>query len=143
MNQNIMKLSENIETSRVGKQWTKEEKELLIEEITNGKELDEIAKKHQRTSHGIYYQILQIASNMVKEEKIPIEKVSDDFRIEVEDIQKFINKQQNKQSSRKKITLTKCSSDEEQVSTTLTELGNKIDQLVIKIDNLVKVLSNK
>ena len=91
MYQNIQKLRENPETSNVGKKWSEEEINDLLNEIKNNKSLDEIAKIHKRTPSSIKSKLMSIAIKLL-EKNMDINEVSKVVNLSVKSIQDYIEK---------------------------------------------------
>lgn len=65
------------ETARVGLKWTDEEnKELMKEVMEDGMHLEDIAKKHQRTTRGVKLKIMSNALDMMEEKNLTIHQVA-------------------------------------------------------------------
>ena len=65
-------------------------------EILNGIDLDNVAKKHQRTVNGVKIRVMLNALNMMINKNLTIQDVSKLVNISVEDLEKYKNKQQQK-----------------------------------------------
>lgn len=92
----LASLREQSDTLRAGLKWTKEEDEQLMIEILNGIDLDNVAKKHQRTVNGVKIRVMLNALNMMINKNLTIQDVSKLVNISVEDLEKYKNKQQQK-----------------------------------------------
>ncbi len=85
---NLLKeLRENPETAAAGKRWTPEEELLLLESITNDKDIEAIAKEHKRTAGGITSRLRDIAIRMIETDGKSIQEVCDTLRLTHEEIQ--------------------------------------------------------
>lgn len=75
MHKHIKQLKKQPETAAVGNRWTPEEETRLIDSLGQGKDIDEIAKEHKRTSGGIRSRMSMIALRMIESEGKSIEEV--------------------------------------------------------------------
>lgn len=82
----IKNLQQNPQTVFVGNKWTKEEEQKLLNLISNGISISDIAKEHKRTENGILYRINQISVRFL-EDGFPIEEVSRKFNLSPEKIE--------------------------------------------------------
>lgn len=92
---NVMSKEDTI--SRVGKLWLNEEKKILLDEIINKETYEDIALKHKRTVSGIKAHIIcNIIYPRYKNNNISIDDLSNEYNIEKNMIQKYINKTETK-----------------------------------------------
>lgn len=73
--EHIKQLKEQPETAAVGNRWTPEEEAQLVDSLGNGKDIDDIANEHKRTSGGIKSRMREIAVRMIESEGKSIEEV--------------------------------------------------------------------
>ncbi len=93
MNYNELRNKE--EYSRVGVKWLKEEDLQLEEEIKEKKSYEDIALEHKRTITGIKSRIItEILYPKYKNENISLEELSEEYNIDKNIIEKYINKKQ-------------------------------------------------
>jgi lipase chaperone LimK len=132
---NIEKLRDQTETSRVGVKWTEEEDESLMDDIHKKLDINDIAKKHQRTAVGIKCRILGNSLRIMEEENISFEDVSELFHLDIEELKNYKLKQEQKAEARKnKNTLKEKSpkvSNEELMS------------VLLEIRNYLKIIAEK
>jgi hypothetical protein len=87
---------------RLGKKWSLEEDDHLLEEIENNFTNIEIAQNHDRSEHAIECRIDEIAYKMYQN-KISIQKIIYKTKISEEKLSKIILKKQNKNKKQKEI----------------------------------------
>lgn len=75
------------ELAATGTRWTLIEENKLIESLNAGKDIDEIAKEHKRTSGGIRARQREIAVRMIEIDGKSIEMVSTTLRLTLEEIE--------------------------------------------------------
>lgn len=80
---------------RSGEKWVEYEDNGLLYELQNGKKIGEIAYKHHRTIGAITSRIKKIAENMIKNNE-NIDNIVNTTKLSKEEIQKIINKKENK-----------------------------------------------
>lgn len=90
----------NEETNRAGSKWLKDEDEMLLKEIKN-KTYEEIALEHKRTVTGIKSRVISIVIYpILKKGNKNIVELADEYNIDKELIEKYINKFDKKQESK-------------------------------------------
>src|SRR6056300_1441292 len=91
------------ETSRVGKRWTEDEDNILVQELKT-KTYEEIAHEHKRTITGIKSRVISRIIYPKYKDTIEddIEEISVAYNIYSEIIRKYINKINNKEAKRNK-----------------------------------------
>lgn len=90
----------NEETNRAGSKWLKDEDEMLLKEIKN-KTYEEIALEHKRTITGIKSRVISIVIYpILKKGNKNIVELADEYNIDKELIEKYINKFDKKQESK-------------------------------------------
>ena len=92
----IMKLSEQPETAAAGKSWTLEEENQLIDSLSTGKEISDIANEHKRTMGGIKSRIRVIAFRMVETDGLTMEEVSAKLRLTPEEIKDALQRRRSR-----------------------------------------------
>lgn len=95
MNKQFHRLRQNQETARAGIQWTFVEDQKLMEAIDQKKLFEEIALQHQRTVKSIKYRSITLAMKKYKE--LPFEEMADKINLTKDDIQQYIEYQEEKQ----------------------------------------------
>jgi hypothetical protein len=84
-------------TLRVGVKWFPDEDKKLLEEINENKTFEEIALEHKRTITGIKARVIsQIIYSKYKNENKDIDDLSNEFKIDKEILNKYINKIEGK-----------------------------------------------
>lgn len=93
-------MKNNEETSRAGSKWLQEEDDLLLQEIIH-KTYDEIALNHKRTVTGIKSRVIShVIYPIYKKGNKNINELSNEYNIDKETIEKYINKIDKKQESK-------------------------------------------
>lgn len=117
----------NEERSRVGSKWSSEEDDKLLKEFTDKKTFDEIALEHKRTIGGIKSRIIShILYTEYKDGTKTIDDLSQEYNIETDLLNKYINKLENKNN-------VVIKSYEEKPKTKRILLFEKIESLETKI----------
>jgi len=125
------KLRENEETARVGCKWTDEEDEKLTEEINDKKNYEEIALEHKRTIIGIKSRVISHIIYPKYKDDINIDNISNEYNIEKEILNKYINNIKNKNVEMKiKPEIKK-----------LIDLDDRIKIIENKLDYLIDYIS--
>ena len=89
----------NEETSRAGSKWLQEEDDMLLKEIIH-KTYEEIALNHKRTVTGIKSRVIShIIYPIYKKGDKNINELSNEYNIDKETIEKYINKNEKKQDN--------------------------------------------
>jgi len=136
----LQDLGSNDETINIGKKWTIEEDDRLVQEFMDNKTYEEIALEHKRTVNSIE---LRVISHII------FPKIKDDLEkgidIDTSQIIRHIKKikikaTKNKDKSEQKpINKPKQRDDEptnKQILEYLKQLDNKINEINSKLDNL-------
>ena len=136
----IQDLGSNDETINIGKKWTIEEDDRLVQEFMDNKTYEEIALEHKRTVNSIELRVIS---------RIIFPKIKDDLEkgidIDTSQIIRHIKKikikaTKNKDKSEQKpINKPKHKDDEptnKQILEYLKQLDNKINEINSKLDNL-------
>jgi hypothetical protein len=101
-NETVKLYREIPETARVGLKWTEEEdKQLMKEVIDDGMNLEDIAKKHQRTLIGVKMRAMTNALVMMEEKNLSMQELAKMVRISAEDLEIWKEKQERKNMSLK------------------------------------------
>jgi hypothetical protein len=94
-------LREQPETARAGVKWTEEENDQLMKEVMDGIDLEEVAKKHQRTVTGIKSRVMTNALTMMNERDLSLQDVAKLVHISIEDMELHKQRQEQKASAPK------------------------------------------
>jgi hypothetical protein len=117
-------------TLRVGVKWFPDEDKKLLEEINENKTFEEIALEHKRTITGIKARIIsQIIYHKYKNENKDIDNLSNEFNIDKEIINKYINKIEGKKN---KEIINKNNLIEDNI---LKRIENKLDKILLFLNN--------
>jgi ribosomal protein S21 len=145
----MMSLLKSIEeTSNVGKKWTTEEDEKLVQEIKDKKSYEEIALEHKRTITGIKSRVI---SNIIyplykdvdeEQQEINIQEISTEYKIDDEWLVYKIFKQMKTKPERKIKEVKQKTNDNDndnnkQLFEYLQLLERKMDDINIKLDKLL------
>lgn len=90
--ENIKQLKEQPETAAVGNRWTPEEETRLIDSLGQGKNIDEIAKDHKRTTGGIKSHMKEIAVRMIENDGKSVEEVCMTLRLTLKDTSRMLKR---------------------------------------------------
>lgn len=105
-------LREQPETARVGVKWTEAENEQVMKEVMDGMDLDDVAKKHQRTVTGVKSRVMTNALTMMTDRDLTLQDVAKLVHISVEDLENYKQRQEQKATTPKvKKTGTKTSEE--------------------------------
>jgi hypothetical protein len=143
---NMLQMRSVEETMNIGKKWTIEEDNKLVQEITENKTYEEIALEHKRTAYSIQLRVIsRIIYPKIKDDvEIDMEKVALEYNISTKELLYNINKlkmkaTENKEKPSKK-PIQKSKDEEEptnkQIFEYLKQLDNKINEINSKLDNL-------
>jgi hypothetical protein len=94
-------LREQPETARAGVKWTEEENDQLMKEVMDGIDLEEVAKKHQRTVTGIKSRVMTNALTMMNERDLSLQDVAKLVHISIEYMELHKQRQEQKASAPK------------------------------------------
>ncbi len=144
----MMSLLKSIEeTSNVGKKWTIEEDEKLVQEIKDNKPYEEIALEHKRTITGIKSRVI---SNIIyplykdvdeEQQEINIQEISTEYKIDDWMIIKYMKKMKTKPERKIKEIKEKTNDNDNDNNKRLFEylqlLERKMDDINIKLDKLL------
>ena len=123
------------ETSRAGSKWLLDEDEKLVKEITDKKTIEEIALEHKRTIGVIKSRI--ISHILYKEYKDGIKTIDDlskEYNIEIDLLNKYINKLENKNN----VIIKSC---EEKPKTKMMLLFEKMLTIEQKLDDIMLIIN--
>jgi hypothetical protein len=140
------------ETSRVGKRWTEDEDNILVQELKT-KTYEEIAHEHKRTITGIKSRVISRIIYPKYKETIEdnIEEIAIAYNIDNELIIKYINKINNKETINNKIKNNKeTKSNKTEINKTeikqilehLEKIDNKVNDLDINLSRLYNKIFN-
>jgi hypothetical protein len=143
---NMLQMRSVEETMNVGKKWTIEEDNKLVQEITENKTYEEISLEHKRTANSIQLRVIShiIYPKIKNDVEIDMGKVALEYNIGAEKLLYNINKLKMKATENKdkpsKKPIQKSKHDEEpnnkQIFEYLKQLDNKINEINSKLDNL-------
>ena len=125
----------NEETSRAGSKWSPEEDEKLVKEFTDKKTFEEIALEHKRTIGGIKSRIIShILYKEYKDGTKTIDDLSKEYNIEIDLLNKYINKLENKNN----VLIKSC---EEKPKPTMMLLFEKMLTIEQKLDDIMLIIN--
>lgn len=125
----------NEETSRAGSKWSPEEDEKLVKKFTDKKTFEEIALEHKRTIGGIKSRIIShILYKEYKDGTKTIDDLSKEYNIEIDLLNKYINKLENKN----KVIIK---SYEEKPKPTMMLLFEKMLTIEQKLDDIMLIIN--
>uniref|UniRef100_A0A6C0HY78 Uncharacterized protein n=1 Tax=viral metagenome TaxID=1070528 RepID=A0A6C0HY78_9ZZZZ len=133
--------------SNLGKHWSEEEDKQLLDELSLLEELSEdvnieiIAINHDRTVGGIRSRIRHIVNNLYSK-NICIEEISRVTKMNIEDVQNVINKnQQNKKEfSLKKEKEKESEKEIKEMKMEIKELKTEIKEMKTSINELIEMM---
>lgn len=129
-------LREQPDTARAGVKWTKVENDQLMKEVMEGMDLEEVAKKHQRTITAVKSRVMSNALTMMHERDLSLEDMAKLVHISVEDIE--LHKQRQDQ----KATTPKVRKREEQSNDGSISYQDFMSVL-IEIRDYLKIIAEK
>jgi len=100
MNNIKTKILKNIKMSRAGLKWTNDEEKQLMDEISQGIDIDTICKNHGREIGGIKSRISMFIVNKYND-NYTIEELSDMFKINTTIIEEIIEKNESRIKNKK------------------------------------------
>jgi len=128
-------LRKNEETSRAGSKWSPEEDEKLVKEFNDKKTFEEIALEHKRNIGGIKSRIIShILYKEYKDGTKTIDDLSKEYNIEIDLLNKYINKLENKN----KVIIK---SSEEKPKLTMMLLFEKMLIIEQKLDDIMLIIN--
>lgn len=138
------RLREQPDTARAGLKWTEEENEQLMKEVIDGIDLNEIAKKHQRTLSGIKQRIMNNALTMAETQEITLQDVSELLHIPMVDLENHKKKQERKATAlHQKKNQTKIESSSSVLIEKETSQHQEIMSILTEIRDYLKIISEK
>jgi hypothetical protein len=151
---NMLKIRSEDDTMNVGKKWTTEEDNKLLEEITDNKTYKEIALEHKRTVNGIELRVIsyiiypKIKIDLEKGIEVDMEQIALEYKIDSSRITRYINKlkMKEKQALENKETPKQTPKENpkrkdaeptnKEILDYLRKLDSKIDEIKSNLDNL-------
>ena len=128
-------LRRNEETSRAGSKWLPDEDEKLVKEFTDKKTFEEIALEHKRNIGGIKSRIIShILYKEYKDGTKTIDDLSKEYNIEIDLLNKYINKLENKNN----VLIKSC---EEKPKPTMMLLFEKMLTIEQKLDDIILIIN--
>ena len=128
-------LRRNEETSRAGSKWLPDEDEKLVKEFNDKKTFEEIALEHKRTIGGIKSRIIShILYKEYKDGTKTIDNLSKEYNIEIDLLNKYINKLENKNN----VLIKSC---EEKPKPTMMLLFEKMLTIEQKLDDIMLIIN--
>jgi predicted DNA binding CopG/RHH family protein len=138
----MLKMRSVEETMNVGKKWTIEEDNKLVQEITENKTYEEIALEHKRTANSIQLRVIShiIYPKIKNDVETDMGKVALEYNIGAEKLLYNINKLKMKGEPKQKLTQKPKQKEYEptnkEILDYLQKLDKKIDEINSKLDNL-------
>lgn len=102
MTDRLQVLRQQPQTSRIGMKWLPIEDQQLMEEVAEKKTLEEMATLHKRTSRSIKYRIIYVGLKRYRE--LTAEQLAQKLNLTVEDLQEYIDAQEQKQKQHEERT---------------------------------------
>lgn len=96
----MQKLKSNPDFENIGKKWTEEERNELLNEIKDETDIKDIALLHKRTIGSIRGKLLDIADHLIKDKKMDINEVSKIVRLSVIEITDYLLKKLPKKNQK-------------------------------------------
>ncbi len=133
-------LREQPDTARAGVKWTEEENDQLMKEVMDGMDLEEVAKKHQRTFTGVKSRVMTNALTMMNDRDLSIQGVAKLVHISIEDMELHKQRQEQKASAPKaKKTVQKA-----EVQSNDGSISNQdFMSVLIEIRDYLKIIAEK
>lgn len=133
-------LREQPDTARAGVKWTEEENEQLMKEVIDGMDLDDVAKKHQRTITGVKSRVMSNALSMMTERDLSLQDVAQLVHISVEDLENHKQRQEQKATTPKvKRIVTKTSKEPSDENIFYQDFMN----ILTEIRDYLKIIAEK
>ena len=139
---NMLNMRSVEETMNVGKKWTIEEDNKLVQEITDKKTYKEIALEHKRTPNSIQLRVIdRIIFPKIKDDiDVDMGQIAFDYNITAKELIYNINKLKMKGEPKQKLTQIPKQKEYEptnkEILDYLQKLDSKIDEINSKLDNL-------
>jgi len=121
----LIALREQPDTARAGVKWTEEENEQLMKEVTDGMDLDDVAKKHQRTVTGVKSRVMTNALTIMKDRDLSLQDVAHLVHISVKELEHHKQRQDEKATTpkvKKLVTKVEEPSKNQDFMSVLTEI---------------------
>jgi len=135
MYQNIQKLKENPTTENIGKRWSEDEINTLLDEVKNNVSIDDIALNHKRTAGSVNSKLLNIGHSLLIDKKIEMSEVCKIINMSIEHLKDYITKK----NKLKEIVKLSNENPDKTITETLSE---KIDKKVTeKVNSMMYDLS--
>jgi hypothetical protein len=137
---NMLNMRSVEETMNVGKKWTIEEDNKLVQEITDKKTYEEIALEHKRTPYSIQLRVIsRIIFPKIKDDiDVDMEQIAFDYNINTKELIYNINKLKMKGEPKQKLTQKPKQKEYEPTNKDildyLQKLDKKIDEINSKLD---------
>lgn len=128
----------------VGKLWSDNEENLLLEELNDDIDIETIAENHGRKKGGIIARQREIAYKMYKKD-ISIEEIIKKTKLDNESINKIIERKENqyfKQKEVDNISININKNDYIELRNDIYELKNEINSLRNTTEELVKIIKD-
>jgi hypothetical protein len=94
-------LREHPDTARAGLKWTEEENAKLMQDVADGIDLNEVAKKHQRTFTGVKSRVMTNALAIMKLKDITLQEISKLVHISEDELKNHMQRQEDKAATPK------------------------------------------
>ncbi len=114
---------------RVGNKWMNDEDDKLLEEISKGLSLIEIAKSHERTEKGIFCRIREIAFKMYSKNN-SMNEIMEKTKLSEEEIKAYIEHKKNNTFKSKNINL----------KNEVLEIKESLKNMIKKLDNILDLI---
>ena len=129
---------ENI-PSNLGKKWTNEDENLLLEDLNNNIDIKIIAEKHNRTKGGIISRQKEIAYKMYIK-NISIIEIINKTKLDESIINEYIQKKQYHNDMKQSIKKNKIEEKKFSIEDEIYDIKNDIDILKNTIKELVEMM---
>jgi hypothetical protein len=128
----------------VGKLWSDNEENLLLDELNDDIDIETIAENHGRKKGGIIARQREIAYKMYKKD-ISIEEIIKKTKLDNESINKIIERKENRYFKQKEVdnmSININKNDYIELRNNVSELKNEINDLRNIIEELVKIIKD-
>ena len=128
----------------VGKLWSDNEENLLLEELNDDIDIETIAENHGRKKGGIMARQREIAYKMYKKD-ISIEEIIKKTKLDNESINKIIERKENRYFKQKEvdnISININKNDYIELRNNIYELKNEINSLRNTTEELVEIIKD-
>lgn len=134
-------LREQPDTARAGVKWTEEENEQLMKEVMDGMDLEDVAKKHQRTVTGVKSRIMTNALTMMTVRDLTLQDVAKLVHISVEDLENHKQRQEQKATT-PKLKKTVTATFEELSNNNISSYQDFMN-ILTEIRDYLKIIADK